>query len=421
MPTTQVQTQAQTLPETITVMVSDLNKNVSPKDFAFVDPRKIVIIDNFNVRKDYGDIEELANSITENGVKVAIRVKKHKIAKNTVLMDGSVIVESTDGYALIDGHRRCRALKFLFQNGKGIDRVPVEIVQESKTEEQRTIEMYVANTGKPFTPMENAELFGRLNRVHKKTPQEIAKKLGVKSLSLIYNGIEMSMAPDYIKNLIHSNIISYSIALDKYNNVFNKNWDETEEFFRSKLETAQETVAESLPELNSQIEEDTRKASEQTEKVEMPSGNDSPVIVSPTGMTLNLNDVKIEDDGKDSSEKRPEGSGRHNNQKVNKAPKPVVSKEVKEKASKIAPDAVRKEVKKILGGNTKQLKGSQPVISPETAKVSKSRVDFLIQKIKDSNLPTDNKMFMMLEALAQKEGEYRITDAYDIYNQFIGG
>lgn len=419
--TTQVQTQAQTLPETITVKVSDLNKNVAPKDFSFVDPRKIVVIDNFNVRRDYGDIEELANSISENGVKVAIRVKKHKIAKNTTLLDGSLLEETTDGYALIDGHRRCRALQFLFQNGTIIDRVPVEIVQESKTEEQRTIEMYVANTGKPFTPMENAELFGRLNRIHKKTPQEIAKKLGVKSLSLIYNGIEMSMAPDYIKNLIHDNIISYSIALDKYNNVFGKNWEETEEFFRQGVEKAQETVAESLPELSRQIEEDTRKASEENQKVEIPSGNDQPLIVSPNGMTVNFNDVKVEDDEKDSSEKRPEGSGRHNNQKANKAPKPIVSKEVKQKATKIAPDAVRKEVKQILGGATKQLKGSQPVISPETAKVSKSRVDFLIQKIKDNKLPTDNKMFMLLEALAQKEGQYNINDSYSIYNQFIGG
>jgi len=416
---TQVQTQAQTLPETVTVKVSDLNKNVAPKDFAFVDPRKIVVIDNFNVRKNYGDIEELASSIIENGVKVAIRVKKHKIAKNSVLMDGSVIEEPTDGYALIDGHRRCRALKYLFQNGKGIDRVPVEIVRESKTEEQRTIEMYVANTGKPFTPMENAELFGRLNRVHKKTPQEIAKKLGVKSLSLIYIGIEMSMAPDYIKNLIHDNIITYSLAYDKYCNVFDKNWDETEKFIRDTLEQAQEQVAETLPELSRQIQEDTEKA--EKEANEMPSGNDQPVIVSPTGMTLNLNDVSVEDDEKDSSEKRPEGSGRHNNQKAVKAPKPVVSKQVKEKASQIAPDAVRKQAKKILGGNTKQLKGSQPVISPETAKVSKGRVDFLIQKIKDNNLPTDNKMFMLLEALAQKEGEYNINDSYSIYNQFIGG
>ena len=230
------------------------------------------------------------------------------------------------------------------------------------------------------------------------------------------------MAPEYVKELIHSNTLSYSAAYQLYNDVYARNWDETEAHIRRIIDNATEKVAQSIPELAKTISEDTEKAKveeESREKVEMPSGKDAPVIVSPTGMTVNFNDVPVDDDNeKDSSEKKPEGNGRRNNEKVNKAPKPVVSKTVKEKVSKLAPDSLRKEIKRSIGGSVP--KGSQPVISQETAKQNRSRVDFLIQKIKDSKLPTDNKMFMLLESLAQNEGDYKIGDAFDIYNQFIG-
>ena len=45
-------------------------------DSYFVDPRNIAIIDGFNVRTDYGDIDSLAESIRESGVKVPLRCRR---------------------------------------------------------------------------------------------------------------------------------------------------------------------------------------------------------------------------------------------------------------------------------------------------------------------------------------------------------
>ena len=38
-----------------------------------VDPKLISVKDGFNVRQDYGDIDELMNSILENGLKLPLR------------------------------------------------------------------------------------------------------------------------------------------------------------------------------------------------------------------------------------------------------------------------------------------------------------------------------------------------------------
>jgi ParB-like chromosome segregation protein Spo0J len=58
---------------------------------------KIIIREGFNVREDYGDLQELAYSILGNGQTVPGRVD--------VLADGT--------FLLVDGHRRFKALCLL--------------------------------------------------------------------------------------------------------------------------------------------------------------------------------------------------------------------------------------------------------------------------------------------------------------------
>lgn len=405
----------------ITVKVDDIIKNVQSKDYFLVSPLKIGIIEGFNIRHDYGDIDELANSIEENGVHTALEVFKQKIKKGSVLLDGSICQEDIDGYATIDGHRRREALKILFNRNVIIDRIPVKLT-EAKTAEQRLVAMFLSS-GKPHTVLEIAELFGKLYFVHKKTIQEIAKQLGIKSTVSVNIGIEMSKAPSYVKELIHNHILSYSLVWNSYDKVFNRDWDKTEEYIKKNVDAATEKVAMEEPSVQEEISQDTQRAEKETTPVNMASGNDMPVIVSPTGMTVNLNDVNLNDEEeKDSSNKKPEGSGRRNNQTQTKKTKPVVSSAVKEKIMQSSPDKIRKEIKRGSSSNNNSSNGKsiQPTISSDENKKMINRIGFLMKKINDNNLPTDNKLYMLLSALSQKEGEYDISHAFNIYNQFIG-
>ena len=75
------------------------------KDILYIDPRQIKIEEGFNTRTDYGNIDELMNSIIENGVKIPLRGFK----------DG-------DFYIITDGHRRLTATMKAIENELPIEK-----------------------------------------------------------------------------------------------------------------------------------------------------------------------------------------------------------------------------------------------------------------------------------------------------------
>jgi ParB/RepB/Spo0J family partition protein len=121
---------------------------------------KIKIRDSFNVRKEYGDIDSLAESIAGNGQTVAGHVD--------ALADGS--------FVLTDGHRRFAALKLL--EDQGYEVFFKAIVNSAKTtEEQRILQMFTTQDNKQLSQAEVAELIQRLiNLGH--TQAGVAKKIG---------------------------------------------------------------------------------------------------------------------------------------------------------------------------------------------------------------------------------------------------
>ena len=56
------------------------------KDLFIVDFSEVTLVDGFNVRYDYGDIDSLAESIRENGVKMPIRAYREN--KKYQIVDG---------------------------------------------------------------------------------------------------------------------------------------------------------------------------------------------------------------------------------------------------------------------------------------------------------------------------------------------
>ena len=111
------------------------------KDSYKVLPENIKIREGFNIRIDYGNIEELAQSILENGVKVPLIAMW--IAK--------------DNYWLLNqGHRRLKAVQLLHSRGHTDVRLPVLPEPRKYEDSDRYFDMITTNSGKNLTILEEA-------------------------------------------------------------------------------------------------------------------------------------------------------------------------------------------------------------------------------------------------------------------------
>lgn len=161
-------------------------------DLLFVDPRAIIADESFNRREDYGDIDELALSIVEHGVKVPLRGRRGE--NNT--------------FSLTDGFRRMRAVLVAIERGAEIARVPFILEPKGYKDSDRLVDMFTLNNGKQLTAIEQGRLFADLERKFNFTRKEIAKKTG-KFESYISNMIALvDSASDGVKELINQGKIS---------------------------------------------------------------------------------------------------------------------------------------------------------------------------------------------------------------------
>lgn len=126
----------------------------------FIDPKAIGRREGWNPRSDFGEIKLLAESIkvmltTEpdsGGLLNDLRVKRPTKPRE----DGKL-------FELIDGDRRLSAIELLMKGGTEFPQgVPAKIDEKGISDVDQLIRMYTSNTGKPFTPMEEALAFGRM-------------------------------------------------------------------------------------------------------------------------------------------------------------------------------------------------------------------------------------------------------------------
>lgn len=159
-------------------------------DYYRVDPRNIIIDEEFNVRKDYGNIEALALSIVNNGQVEPIIASK---------------VRGEDKYKLIDGFRRMRAINWAIEQGYQIPFVNVML--SVGNEEDRIFAMVITGIDKKLlNPLEEGEAYKRLVNFGY-NPKEIATRVG-KSKAQIYNALKLADAPKIVKDAITNDEIT---------------------------------------------------------------------------------------------------------------------------------------------------------------------------------------------------------------------
>lgn len=153
-----------------------------------------------NVRKDFGDLQELEQNILSNGILQPITAYRNK--------------EKAGYWFATDGERRLTAAKNLIEQKKSkqITCVVSPIDEKATSDEDILYTMFNKNSGKELTVIENAELVKRL--IDKgQTAKEIADKTG-KSLPFVYSMQRVSGYSKKLKSMIENKEVSYSLCED---------------------------------------------------------------------------------------------------------------------------------------------------------------------------------------------------------------
>lgn len=139
-------------------------KKTTKTDLFKIDPRNIEVVDNFNSRSDFGDIQELAAQIAKDGVINPIHVQR---------------ISGTERFKLVDGERRYRAVMYNIGQGLPVTMVPAIIVPKDKDEIDLLRLQLQCNEGKNFSDYEYAVHLQKL-RDKGLSNKEIAELLGKK-------------------------------------------------------------------------------------------------------------------------------------------------------------------------------------------------------------------------------------------------
>lgn len=141
----------------------------------FADPRAIGRRAGFNPRHNFGEIEELAKSIKANGLLQPLRVKR--------------VTGRADGknFELVDGDRRLTAIEMILKKEPQAfaeEGVQIIIVDKAQDEVTDLIQMFEANTGKPFEPLEEANAYDKMRKAGM-TVKQIGAAVGRKHMHVM--------------------------------------------------------------------------------------------------------------------------------------------------------------------------------------------------------------------------------------------
>jgi len=162
---------------------------VQQKNYIMVSPSELIVNEKTNYRNVYEDIDELSESIAENGLRNPLKA---------YVKDGKMILR--------EGFRRMRAIDLAITKGKKIERVPVIIDERPLSEEERTLEFLINNEGKPYSMLEQSDVIKDLLKFGLKVT-EIVKRTA-KARGYIENLISLTQIPTKVRDYIIFNKIS---------------------------------------------------------------------------------------------------------------------------------------------------------------------------------------------------------------------
>jgi ParB-like chromosome segregation protein Spo0J len=180
-----------------------------PSAYNLLDPRAIKRQSGFNPRFDFGEIAELGKSIRHQAV-------DHNVPGG--LLQPLRVKRDGDGFLLIDGDRRLTAIEYLISlSAKGSpegydfpEGVPGFVVDKAQDDVTSLIQMFEANTGKSFLPLEEAAAFKRMQDAGL-TIEQIGKAVQ-RAHGHIVATLALLVADESVKDAVKSQKIGGTLA-----------------------------------------------------------------------------------------------------------------------------------------------------------------------------------------------------------------
>ena len=157
----------------------------------------VVVQAGWNARKDYGDLDELKESIVANGIREPLKGYQDEIDGETKLI-------------LTNRHRRFAATQKAESEGHEI-LIPVLLETKYSNDTDYLITQIVSNDGKPLTTLEQAEVFKRLLD-HGWDESKIASKTG-KNRATVINYLSLLSQPIEVVQMVEKEQVSPTLAL----------------------------------------------------------------------------------------------------------------------------------------------------------------------------------------------------------------
>ena len=170
------------------LLFADLPETSSDDAAASTLPLREIEPDPAQPRKQFDDdaLNQLADSITENGLLQPIAVRPKKLGT---------------GYIIIAGERRWRAARLA-----GLDEVPV-IIKDVSDEQAAALALIENLQREDLNPIEVAEGCNQLIEKYGLTQETAAKKLG-KSRSSVTNSLRLLALPQEVRHKVSEGILS---------------------------------------------------------------------------------------------------------------------------------------------------------------------------------------------------------------------
>ena len=206
-------------------MATKMKNTERPSNVHEVKPENIHVIEGFNKRIEYGDMDDLKASIRVNGV-----------------LDPLTVVQ-TDGdhVDLFDGYRRLKAVQELIEEGVPIEAISCRVLKKGTTHEEGMIKTIVSsNGGKKHEPIELAEFYQQLINWGW-TQIKIAERIG-KSQAHVSNTLVLLETPEVVKSALASGEVSQSEVKELIKE--SRTQDDPAQYQRDKVAEKQKEIAD---------------------------------------------------------------------------------------------------------------------------------------------------------------------------------
>lgn len=171
----------------------------------FIDPKSIIRREGWNPRFEFGEIEALAESI---------RLLKERDPSTGGLLN-DIRVKRIDGgkFELVDGDRRLTAIESLMKKGETFPiGIPAKLEAKDADDLELLLRTFMANTGKPLLPMEQANAFQRM-REGGMSLDDIKKATGASIMSIV-GAFALLEGDQAIKDALKDGVITGGMAKD---------------------------------------------------------------------------------------------------------------------------------------------------------------------------------------------------------------